>query len=833
MNNGSIMIVEDERIVAEDMRQVLEYAGYEVCGIAKDSVQALECARKHHPDLVLMDIVIRGEHDGIETAKMLQAEQDMSFIYLTAYSQEGVVERAKETEPLAYIIKPFEEATLLSTIDIGLHKARLDSQMRKSRELFFTTLKSIGDGVISTDVDGAIVFMNDVAEKLTGWLHEEAAGLHLSEVFQIINEESRRCVDIPSLLAIATNKVVPLAGNTLLISKQGKELPIDDAGSPIHDAEGKTIGSVLIFRDVTDKQEKQLEIQSYQNKLEELLGKQTEEARHRLKIEQAITSLSAELIRLDLTKLDQGLSTALDRIEKVLNVPFTAFATLGSDTATCWGGSSSKDIPRETFAAYLHRLPIPADAPNSWTKVEDLRASSIPADLRALLRKKGVTSFSVISIQEANSDDENARGCIVIGAGETALKDEDIRMLRMLLEVMQSVIARQRVEEDRETLRAELLQSQKMEAIGKLSGGIAHDFNNLLLPILGHCELLLENEPDQDSPVHAIQKAAENAAALTRQLLAFSRKQVLRKEPVVLAKVVAEMRGILSRIIGEDVEVRTEIEEGMRPAFADPGQLGQILLNLVVNARDAMKGGGQLTIATRTASDLESPGADSVAIDVIDTGCGIEQSKLGSIFEPFYSSKGADGTGLGLSVVKGIVEQHGGSVRVASTLGEGTTFTIILPASDPIKVKAPAASPRQSLLNQGNRETGRILLIEDEPAVMQFVQTVLTRKGYTVEAASTVADACKLYDSRLPDEWSLVFSDAMLPDGTGLDVINHVATRHRDARILLSSGYSDNRALVQLAEERMLHFLPKPYTVSKLYAAVTEAMKEEATVLSA
>ncbi|MCB1098457.1 MAG: response regulator [Verrucomicrobiae bacterium] len=839
-SSQTIMIVEDERIVAEDMRQVLEIAGYNVCGIAKNSDEALACAREHHPNLALMDIVIRGDHDGIETAKMLRAEMDISFIYLTAYSQEGVVERAKQTDPLAYIVKPFEESTLLSTIDIALHKAKLDGQLRKSHELFFTTLKSIGDGVISTDVEGQIVFMNGVAENLTGWYQDEASGRNIREVFHIVNEATRQAVDIPSLVAMSNNRVVPLANNTLLISRDGREFPIDDAGSPIHDPDGSIVGSVLIFRDVAEKQQKQREIQSYQEKLEALLSARTEEVKRRAKIEQSVTSLTTDLIRMDLSLLEQGMVSVLQNAEKALGLKFAAFTTQyrNCNLAKSWIGESSCPgcIPEEVLTSYLRRLDD--DSPETGiTTIEDWSQSAIPDDLRKGLEACGVESLTVVTIRDtasrAQQDESNAY--LTLGAGRTGLNIEDLRMIKMLAEVMQSVIARKHSEEEREELRAELLQSQKMEAIGKLSGGIAHDFNNLLLPILGHCELMLEDDSDPESPIRAIQKAAGNAAALTRQLLAFSRKQVLRKEPVVLATIVAEMRDILSRIIGEDIQVSTEIEQGISPALADPGQLGQILLNLAVNARDAMQGGGTLHICARAADPFEVPSGVTtpfVAVDVIDTGCGIAPSKLGCIFEPFYSSKGSEGTGLGLSVVKGIVEQHGGVVRVTSEVNRGTTFTVVLPAAGPIDQNASRQSCSRLGANS-SQETGRILLVEDEPSVMQFVEKVLSRKGYLVESATNVKEACRLYDTRTPGEWSLVFTDAMLPDGTGMDVINHVGARCRGASILLSSGYSDNRALVQLAEERRLHFLPKPYTVSTLYDAVSEAMAVEATALSA
>jgi len=249
-----ILVVEDESIVAEDIRRNLENLGYVVPAVASSGEDAVKKAEELSPDLVLMDIVLKGEIDGIEAAEQIRSRFDIPVVYLTAYSDEKTLERAKITEPFGYVIKPFKERELQINIEIALYKHKMEKKLKESREWFSTTLRSISDAVIATDSKGCVKFMNPVAEALTGWKLEEAAGKPLEEVFDIINEEGEE-VESPIKRVAQEGVVVAEANKTVLISRDGTKIPIEENGDPIRDDKGNINGFIVVFRDVTERRD--------------------------------------------------------------------------------------------------------------------------------------------------------------------------------------------------------------------------------------------------------------------------------------------------------------------------------------------------------------------------------------------------------------------------------------------------------------------------------------------------------------------------------------------------------------------------------------------------
>jgi len=277
MIKKSILIVEDDRIVAEGLKINLIKLGYEVVGIVSSGEDALNNIELENPDLVLMDIMLAGEKNGIETAENLRSRCNVPVIYLTAYADEDMLSRAKMTEPFGYIIKPYENMELKSTIEIALYKHEMETKLRQSEEWLSTTLKSIGDAVIATNAQGKVMFINPVAQSLTGWCHEDASDKPLAEVFNIINEQSREVVESPADIVMRTGKIVGLANHTILIRKDGKEIPIDDSAAPIKDEKGNISGIVLVFRDITERKQAEeervkLEKQLHQSQKMEAIG---------------------------------------------------------------------------------------------------------------------------------------------------------------------------------------------------------------------------------------------------------------------------------------------------------------------------------------------------------------------------------------------------------------------------------------------------------------------------------------------------------------------------------------------------------------------------------
>ena len=386
---------------------------------------------------------------------------------------------------------------------------------------------------------------------------------------------------------------------------------------------------------------------------------------------------------------------------------------------------------------------------------------------------------------------------------------------------------------NRRQLEEQFRQSQKMEAVGRLAGGVAHDFNNLLTVISGYSELALQRvtngEPHSDSDdvrddLVEIKSAAARAASLTQQLLAFSRQQVVRPGKLDLNETVAEIEKMLDRLIGEDVALVVKLDAAIGPVLADAGQLEQVILNLAVNGRDAMPGGGTLTIET-LAVELEAP-LDSehgqvepgryVRLAVTDNGAGMDAATRARAFEPFFTTKELDkGTGLGLSTVYGILEQSGGHVRIDTAPGRGTSFEIYLPESD----RADAAEPTPIVAGPvGGSET--ILLVEDDTSVRDLTRQMLEESGYRVIPAANGNDALRLCAN--PGHIDLMVTDIVMPQMRGVEVARRVARIRPGVRVLLMSGYTDNS--IDLESAGSISFLQKPFTLEALLGAVRSVL---------
>ncbi|HEX9704732.1 MAG TPA: response regulator [Gemmatimonadales bacterium] len=380
---------------------------------------------------------------------------------------------------------------------------------------------------------------------------------------------------------------------------------------------------------------------------------------------------------------------------------------------------------------------------------------------------------------------------------------------------------------DRKRLEQQLRQAVKMEAVGRLAGGVAHDFNNVLTAMFGYADLLAEELPEGSSArrdLEEIRKAAQRAATLTRQLLAFSRQQVL--EPVVLSlnEMVREIDQMLRRMIGEDVALRLALPSELGNVRADPGQLEQVVMNLVVNARDAMPTGGRLLIETANAelteeyAELRQPVVPGryVMLAVSDTGIGMDAETRTRIFEPFFTTKEkGKGTGLGLSTVYGIVKQSGGYIWVYSESGIGTTFRIYLP-----RVDAPPdalAAPREVTGSVGGTET--ILLAEDDETLRQLARGLLEKLGYTVLATASADEAfARAREHQGPIH--LLVSDVVMPGESGRQLARRLAVLRPETRVLYMSGYTDDAIVHHGMLEHGLNYLPKPFTPAVLAGTV-------------
>jgi PAS domain S-box-containing protein len=386
-------------------------------------------------------------------------------------------------------------------------------------------------------------------------------------------------------------------------------------------------------------------------------------------------------------------------------------------------------------------------------------------------------------------------------------------------------------------LEAQLRQSQKMEAVGQLAGGVAHDFNNILAVIRGNAELLLAEGQHTDETregLNRVVEASERAANLTRQLLAFSRKQVMQPRPLMLNEVVANLTKMLNRVIRENINLQCHYAALLPYLQADPGMIEQVILNLVINARDAMPGGGQLRVATEhltldeahARANPKARAGEFVCLLVSDTGTGIAPEVLIHIFEPFFTTKEAGkGTGLGLASVYGIVEQHQGWIEVSSQVGEGSTFKVVLPAI-PTPARLAAAAEAEVEV-RGGKET--ILLVEDEHAVRLTTRRILASKGYTIREAASAGEALELWQSHA-GEIALLLTDIIMPGGmSGHDLAGRLWGQRPGLRVIFMSGYSANVAgnNPEFARRTRNHYLQKPFSSRTLLEAVRRCLDEK------
>ena len=1022
MNKSAILIVEDEEIIAANLTSKIRQFGHDVAAVTGSGEEAVELAKRLKPDLILMDIRLNGAMDGIEAAEAIHGWSDVPIIYVTARSDPETLARAKITGPTGYVVKPFDERDLATQIELALHKHTADRRLREQREWLQVTLASIGDAVLTTDTGGKVTFLNPAACALTGRTLEEALGKPVQDVFRVINEKTRVSAGDIVGRVLESGTIVAMSNNSVLVTVDGREAPIENSAAPITDCEGKILGAVLVFHDVTERRRAGDALRQSAERFRALIRASSDVAyrmsadwkemhlliggdfipagegpgpmllRERVPlgdrelldstVSQAIRSksplnLEHRVLRTDGSpgwlqtravpvlnengEILEWLGAAADiterkHAEKSLVDSEIRYRTLfesmvsgyvlfevvqddgsapvdlvilqankGFETATGlkvseavgkrltrvlpgiekdtadWirtygqvaltGESLQFEQGSELLGAFFSITAYQAGSKRCCVTFQDITERKIAE--RALRESeeqfRAIFDTASIGIAQANPQTGqwvrvNQKMCEITGYSPEEMlslrvseithpedRERDWEILKKVVSneakdrrfekryirkdgsitwvsvnltlvrdsvgrpvrtiaTIEDISERRRLEEERASMEAQLIQAQKLESIGRLAGGVAHDFNNMLGIILGHTDLILE-DLERDNPLVSdlleIRKATQRSSELTRQLLAFARRQTVAPRVIDLNETVEGMLKMLRRLIGEDVELAWFPGEGAWPVNVDPGQIDQILANLCVNARDAIAGVGEITIETgnRVFDQACSTGhfdcvpGEFVLLAVSDNGSGMDSDTRARVFEPFFTTKDLGrGTGLGLSTVYGIVKQNNGFINLYSEPEGGTTFKIYLPRHG---AEVERSLPEQVGSAAQGAET--VLLVEDEPAILALTGKMLERLGYTVLSASTPGKAVRIAEE-YKGEIHLLMTDVVMPEMNGRDLARSVLALHPNSKHLFMSGYTANVIAHNGVLDEGVNFIQKPFSVRDLAAKLRKVL---------
>jgi PAS domain S-box-containing protein len=658
--------------------------------------------------------------------------------------------------------------------------------------------------VLSLDRVGRVLSWNPAAERMFGWEAQEVMGRELPIVPTGKEPEFRGIVD--TVLSGKSLTAVELSRHR----KDGRPIEISVSTAPLRDAKGNIYGVIAVTQDITDRKHAQAAAR---------LG----EARLAALFELSQKSEATE---------DELVDYALEEAVRLTGSELGYFHFVAEDQTTLMLCRWSSAVTHNGLSNQRHPL---SDA-GVWADCARLRRPVVHNHYEDSPDEAGLPVGHAPILRHMSApvlvDDQVVAIAGVVNK-PSDYDESDVRQLQLFLDGLWKLLQQKRAILEQQRLEEQLRVSQRMDAIGRLAAGIAHDFNNLLAVIVGYGELLQRDMP-ADGPhreyVKEISDAGERAARLTRQLLAFSRKQVLHSEVLSLNHIVQDLERMLHRTLGEHIELVTDLKQRLGAALLDRGQVEQVLLNLVVNARDAMPQGGTITVTTANvtldasacaALGTLAPGR-YVSLRVQDTGEGIDPATRERVFDPFFTTKApGEGTGLGLATVYGIVSQSGGAIQLDSEKGSGTTFTIYFP-----RVEAdatPSQIPPPPDVDLHGSET--ILVTEDDGSVRRLVQKILTDAGYRVLVAANAGEAllqCEQWEGTI----HLLLTDVVMPHMSGKVLVDRVASMRPDMKILYMSGFEASVVACHGLQGQRSNLLSKPFSAAELTRMVRAALDE-------
>ncbi len=751
---------------------------------------------------------VLGDMSGLELMKKIKASHPgTECIILTGHASQTSAIEAINLGDYGYVQKPYEIEQLLVTIQKAIEKRETEDALRESKERYYTLFEAVPVGLYRTTPKGQFLDANLALARMLGYPDPETLlTINAVELYVDSKERERWKTEME-----ANGVVHNFEAQWFRYDKTA--IWVRDSARTIHNEQGRTLYYDGAVEDITESKQAEKKIRRRNRELA-LLNRIIAASVSSLEQETVLETVCRELaLAFD---VPQATATLLN-MEKTVATIIAEYRTEGRPTAL------HQTIPINNSPSFQYLLEYKAPL-----TVNNTRQDPHLAPIHKLMCQQETISLLILPLI--------IKGEVVGSLGLEAIKlrpflAEEINLALSVADQVAGALARFRLDKERQQLEEQYRQSQKMEAVGQLAGGIAHDFNNLLTGIMGHAGLAMRALPP-GNPIRAdlesIQKNADRAANLTRQLLAFARKQIIHPTVLDPNSLILSLDKMLRRLISEDIELVTLLASGLGWVKADPGQLEQILLNLAVNARDAMPDGGKLTIETAnvaldqnyTGQHAEVIPGEYVMLAVSDTGVGMTEKVKARIFEPFFTTKEVGkGTGLGLATVFGIVKQSNGYIWVYSEPGRGTSFKIYLPRIKTMNSLNPVSDKTDNL----PRGTETVLVVEDEVSVRTLAARTLSQQGYTVLEAANGEEALHLIQD-YSKEIQLLLTDMVMPKMGGKILADQLTALRPKTKILFTSGYTDEAITHHGTLDAGVMFLQKPFSPKILVHKVRQVL---------
>jgi two-component system, cell cycle sensor histidine kinase and response regulator CckA len=807
MPDARVLIVEDEAIVALDIQGRLEGLGYEVIDAVANGKAAIELAASESPDIILMDIIIQGDMDGIETARIIIDNYDIPVVFLTANSDKTTIARAKLTGPFGYLMKPLEERDLHTAIELALYKNELEHRIKVNEKWLNTVLVSIGDAVLATDASGIITFMNPVAESLTGWCNDQAVGRSINSVLRLIDGKTGTDINSPVRRVLLTGDTITMSNNTILISVNGDKIAIEDSAAPIIDDKGSISGVVIVFKDISERKKIESENKRYKDHLKDLVHDRTSA------LSEANKKLTEEMH--ERQKSEKLVKQSEERYRTLFETMHDGMAMIDLNEKFCFANAAACKIFGYTKDELMGK------------SILDLVTDDFQKKILSETRKrlKGDPGGYEITIKNPDGKEKD------IFSSVSPFRDQDGN-ITAFFGVITDITEQKRADKEKSELKEKLVNAQKMEALGVLAGGVAHDLNNILGPLVVYPQMIIKqigSDHPQSERIKSIEITAKRAADVVQDLLTMARRGRYEMEQVEMNNIIESyiesphLLDLKSRF--PNISIDVDLHEDTYSVFGSHTHLHTMIMNLIINAMDAMPEGGKLKIKseikylTRLAGGFSNidPGKYNV-ITVEDTGIGIDKKHIDRIFEPFYSRKelGRSGSGLGLAIVYGVVKDHNGYIDVRSELTQGTEFIIYLPVIE----KSVTDQVMENIADI--RGTELILVVDDLDEQRELSQAVLQSLGYNVKTVENGRKAVRYIKNNCVDV--LLLDMIMEPGFDGLDTYREVISFKPNQKTIIVSGYSETDRVKEAEKLGVKKFIKKPYTMQQLGKAIRETL---------